>query len=177
MPAARSLISRGWSSVVMAVLLSFQFSLYRHETRDAKERGWDAAGRGGKWRCSFASPSLFDRTRSCFAPPLYFLAAPMRRAGACVFSRKPFLARRGMSFRYDMRPVPSVRRRFAFSPQLSNSRRKRSRTGEESATGAPKRTHNGTAAEPARDRAAVGIAAEMEQQGWVATGAAADGAS
>ena len=43
----------------------------------------------------------------------------MRRAGACVFSRKLFLARRGRSFMYRMRPVPSVRRRRAFSPQLS----------------------------------------------------------
>lgn len=52
-------------------------------------------------------------------PPIYFFDVPTLRAGAAVFSRKPFFARRGTSFRYFMRPVPSVRRRLAFSPQLS----------------------------------------------------------
>lgn len=68
----------------------------------------------------------------------------MRRAGACVFSRKLFLARRGRSFMYRMRPVPSVRRRRAFSPQLSergrmHARTQRSRWEEEGGRGSRQR--------------------------------------
>ena len=75
---------------------------------------------------------------ACAAALLYFFEVPTFRAGAAVFSRKPFLARRGTSFRYFMRPVPSVRRRLAFSPQLSEGTAAKT-DGEPAAPGSHRR--------------------------------------
>ena len=80
---------------------------------------------------------LFVQAHHCrsldFSSPLLhvdadFLLAPVFRATGLLFSRKPFLNRRLSVFMYRIRPVPLVRRRRAFSLQLSEQHQREQST-------------------------------------------------